>query len=220
MTATSDSFRRVLLACGAVSSVLFIGSDLIAARVYPGYSYTAQQVSELSAIGAPTRPFWVAMSIVNTPLTIAFGMGVWLSARAKLSRRVVGVLMVAFGVIGFMWVLFAPMNLRGIGNDAAHLVFAGVQVPLMVLFISVGGASLGKRFRLYSIATVIAILVPGTVVAIVAAPAIAAGRATPWMGVVERVSVYAPLVWIAVLAVVLWRRTRQTPTSSEKSAAL
>jgi hypothetical protein len=30
-------------------------------------------------------------------------------------------------------------------------------------------------------------------------------RATPWMGVFERVSVYAPMLWVLVLAVVLLR---------------
>jgi hypothetical protein len=54
--------RRMLLVCGIISPVLYIGTDILAATMlYKGYSYTAQQVSELSAIGAPTRPPWIAM---------------------------------------------------------------------------------------------------------------------------------------------------------------
>ena len=54
---------RLLLLCGALAAVLFIGTDIAAATLfYPGYDYSAQQVSELSAIGAPSRSFWVLMS--------------------------------------------------------------------------------------------------------------------------------------------------------------
>ena len=45
---------RLLLTCGIVAAPFFIVTDIVAATlVYPGYEYSAQQVSELSAIGAP-----------------------------------------------------------------------------------------------------------------------------------------------------------------------
>lgn len=56
--------NKVLLVCGIVSSALYIGTDILASMPYPGYSYTAQQVSELSAIGAPTRPLWITIEII------------------------------------------------------------------------------------------------------------------------------------------------------------
>ena len=68
---------KVLLVCGIMSSLLYIATDIIAATMlYPGYSYTSQQVSELSAIGAPTKSLWIAMSSVWSPLVIAFCIGV------------------------------------------------------------------------------------------------------------------------------------------------
>ena len=53
--------RRVLLVCGVVSSALYLaGIDVIAAWRYAGYhEYTSQMVSELMAVGAPTRPLLV-----------------------------------------------------------------------------------------------------------------------------------------------------------------
>jgi len=90
--------ERVLLVCGIISPVLYIGTDILAATMlYKGYSYTAQQVSELSAIGAPTRPLWIAMTSVWTALVIAFALGVWLSAGPKRSLLVTAVLLGAFG---------------------------------------------------------------------------------------------------------------------------
>jgi len=209
---TGTTLERVLLICGILASLLYICTDIVAATMlYPGYSYTSQQVSELSAIGAPTRPLWVAMSSVYAPLVIAFGIGVLISAGPKRSLRVTGSLLVAFGAISLLWVLFAPMHMRGTValasgsvTDSMHLVFAGVQILVMVLFIAFGAVALGRAFRLYSVGTIVAMLVAGAVVSTQAA-AIAAGQPTPWMGLVERVSVYSPMLWVAVLAITLLR---------------
>ena len=51
--------RKVLLICGILASLIYVGSDILAAMRWEGYSYTAQSVSELRAIGAPTRSFLV-----------------------------------------------------------------------------------------------------------------------------------------------------------------
>jgi hypothetical protein len=93
------------------------------------------------------------MSSVYTALIIAFGIGVWLSAGAKRSLRTAGALLVAFGIIGYWWVLFAPMNPVGqarTATDAMHLVFLVVQILVMVLFMSFGAGALGRGFRRFS----------------------------------------------------------------------
>lgn len=202
---------KALLICGIISSVLYIGTDILASTLYPGYSYTAQQVSELSAIGAPTRPLWIALLKPYMPLVVAFGIGVWLAAGSRRSLRITAVLLIAFAIIGIFW---PPMHQRGtIGSptasvtDTLHIVFAGVQVLLMTLFIAFGASAQGKGFRIYSIFTIAAMLLAGAIVS-TQVSAIAAGRPTPWMGVVERVSVYSPLIWVVVLAAVLLQSLR------------
>jgi hypothetical protein len=47
--------RKALLVSGVLASLLYLGTDVLAALLYEGYSYTDQTVSELSAIGSPTR---------------------------------------------------------------------------------------------------------------------------------------------------------------------
>jgi hypothetical protein len=50
-------WRKVLLSCGVAATLLYFGMDLLATWRYDGYSYTDQTISELSAVGAPTRSF-------------------------------------------------------------------------------------------------------------------------------------------------------------------
>jgi hypothetical protein len=207
--------RKILLVCGILSSLLYVGTDILLARSWQGYSYTSQAISELSAIGAPTRPLWVAMSFLFNPLLIAFGIGVWGSAGGKRSLRVAGILLAVWGVLGFVW-LFFPMHLRGaIGSatDTMHLILAGVTVLLMTVFIGFGSGARGKWFRLYSILTILAMLVFGALVSL-QAPRVAAQLPTPWMGVMERMSVYSPMLWVLVLAVVLLRAQGRAPNSN------
>jgi hypothetical protein len=51
--------RKALLACGILSSLLYIAMNVFVPMRWQGYSSASQTVSELSAIGAPTRPLWV-----------------------------------------------------------------------------------------------------------------------------------------------------------------
>jgi hypothetical protein len=75
---------QALVACGVLYALTYvIFNDVIAATSYYGYSRMSQAVSELSASGAPTRTFLVAMLPIGTALLIAFGIGGWKSARGK-----------------------------------------------------------------------------------------------------------------------------------------
>src|SRR6187455_1104209 len=105
----SRMVRKVLLICGIVSSVLYVAADALAAMRYEGYRYTDQTISELSAIGAPTRPLWVWLGLAYTLLVTAFGSGVWRSASRNRPLRIVGGLLIVYGVIGLAWPL-APMH--------------------------------------------------------------------------------------------------------------
>jgi hypothetical protein len=198
---------KVLLVCGILSSLLYAGTDILAAMRWEGYSYTSQTISELMAIGAPTRPLLVALLSVYNPLVIAFGIGVWGSAGRKSGLRVTGILMVAYGAVGFVGLLFAPMHLRGAegsATDTMHAIVTSVLVLLILLFIGFGAAARGKGFHLYSIATILILLVFGALAGL-QGPRIAAQLPTPWLGVMERVNVYFSLLWVLMLAVVRLR---------------
>jgi len=199
-----------LLACGVVVAVVQIAGDVIAAALYPGYSYANQTVSELSAIGAPTRPFLAGVGFVFEALVLAFAVGVWLVADGKRSLKISAVLLAVFALNAFVWGLF-PMQQRGsemAATDVAHIVGAIVQVVTIVLFIAFGSGADGRWFRIFSIALILAILGAGALVG-TQAGRIAAGAPTPFIGLIERVDFYGPSVWILVLAIELLRQQRE-----------
>ena len=206
--------RKVLLVCGILSSLLYVAMNIFVPMQFDGYSYASQTVSELSAIGAPTRPIWVWLGLLYTVLVVAFGLGVWGSAARNRPLRVVGGLMVVSGVIGLFW---PPMHQRevlaaggGTLTDTMHIVFSMVTVLLMLLALGFGAAAFGKRFRLYSIATIVLLLVFGALTG-VDAPAVGANEPTPWIGVWERINIGVYMLWVVVLAIALLRTQGERP---------
>ena len=118
---------RALLVCGILAAPLFILTDLVAAFwLYPGFDITAQQVSELSAIGAPSRDFWMLMSYPYFALNAAFAVGVWRAGTSP-SLRLTAILLMLFAVNSLLWGFVAPMHMRGEtfnATDTMHLLFA------------------------------------------------------------------------------------------------
>ena len=204
-------WRKVALVCGILSSLLYVAMNVVAAALYEGYDSASQTVSELSAIGAPTRPLWLLLAVPYTLLVAAFGWGVWLSAGRNRPLRAVGGLMITYGVIGLFW---PPMHPRGVEptlTDTMHIVFTVVTVLLMTLAIGFGAAVFGKRFRLYSIATLVVLVVFGALTGL-EAPGIPANLPTPWIGVWERINIGVFLAWVVVLATALLRARLWTLT--------
>ena len=208
---TKISLKRVLIFCGILSSLLYTAANIVVPMQYDGYSAFSQTVSELSAIEAPTRSLWVGFAGVYSLLVAAFGWGIWMSAGEKRSIRVVGMGILISAVVGLFW---PPMHQRevlaaggGSLTDTLHIAFAFFTVLMMLLAMLFGAASFGNRFRVYSIVSVLMMLVTGMLTGI-AAPRMEADLPTPWMGVWERISIAAYMLWVIVLAVLLLKRDR------------
>jgi len=167
-----------------------------------------QTVSELSAIDAPTRPLWFPLGIAYTLLIAAFGWGVLQSAEGNRMLRITGILMILHGVLGLTW---SPMHQRevlaaggGTFTDTWHIVMSVVTVLLMFLSIGFGAAAVGKRFRVYSITTILVFIVFG-VLTFFEAPGIDKNLPTPFIGLWERINIAAFMVWLLVFAMILLR---------------
>jgi hypothetical protein len=197
--------RRTLILCGVVSSLLYVAIDGLAAVRYPGYhSYLSQAISELGAVGAPTKDLVHPLFIAYDVLLIAFGLAVWASPGRKRALRFIGALLIGIAVVG---AITPPMYLRGTGDplgDLPHIVLTGVIVLFIITAIAIGASLYGRKWRLYSGATLLVIIASGTLTG-VAASQLAAGQPTPWLGVAERINIGGYLLWVAALAVALLR---------------
>jgi hypothetical protein len=202
--------RKVLLVCGAISSLLYIAMNVFIPLQWESYSSASQTISELSAIGAPTRSIWMLLAVPYTFLVTAFGFGVWKSARQNRALRMTAVLMIMYGALGIVWP-FAPMHLRGVLasggatlSDTIHIALASLTVVLMLVAMAFGASGLGKSFRLFSITSILILLVFGGLT-FLDAPRVSQNLPTPWIGVWERVNVGVFLLWTVILASYLWR---------------
>lgn len=208
--ATSTESRRPgLLLCGIISSLLYVATDLIGGLAYEGYSFTSQAVSELMAVGVPSEHVVDPLFLAYGVLVIAFGIGVVRKAAGRNhALRITGVLLVAYGAIGLTGPTLFEMHPRGttgVRGDLSHIVLTSVIGLITLTAIGVGAFALGRRFRVYSLGTILLMIVMGGVSASYGGR-LAAGSPTPGFGIFERVDIYASLLWIAVLAIALLRR--------------
>lgn len=208
---SEGAWRKALLVCGIASSLLY--AAMIWGIRYEGYNPISQVPSELTAIGAPTRALWARLGWIYTVLVTAFGVGVWTSAAGNRAVRIVGGLILALASLGLLWP-FAPMHPRevlaaggGTPSDTLHQVLAAVTVFLMFLAIGFGATAFGRRFRLYSIVTIVVLLLFGGLT-FLEAPRLQMNLPTPWIGLWERINISVFLMWVVVLAAVLWRPLR------------
>ena len=158
------------------------------------------------------RPLMIALNeIPYTLLVAAFAGGLWTSAEPKRAGRITGAMLIGYALSGMVTGVFFPMKRRealaageGTLRNAMHPPGTIVMSLFFVLAVGFGSTLLGKRFRYYSYAT-IAILVVFGVLAGLQAGQMQANEPTPWMGIEERINIYATMLWVAVLAIGLLR---------------
>ena len=201
-------FVRALLACGLLSSLLYLLSDIVGALSYPDYDYVGQAISEMSAIGAPTADLLAPFYMLYSVLFALFGAGVWFAAGRRPSLRWSAGFIIALAALGIGWPL-SPMNMRGHEptlTDTTHLALGAASTSLILAIIATGAAAFGRPLRIYSVATALVMLVFGYLMSL-DVPRVPEGLPTPWLGMNERIMMAAWLLWMAVLSVTLLRET-------------
>ncbi|MBK9544757.1 MAG: DUF998 domain-containing protein [Dehalococcoidia bacterium] len=215
--------KRLVFA-GVLMFVLYICMDVIASLAYDDYSYRDQTISELSAIGAPTRTFWVVTGLVRQVLSFAFAFGVLGLAGDRREVRIVGWLLVVFAVSDLLW-WFAPMHQRevlaadgGTWQDTLHLVLGGISSLLFFAMIGVGAFAFGRHFRWYSFATLGLMVAFGALMGAETSD-VSDNAPTPWLGIWERIAIEGAMLWEAIFAIVLLWFARGPRTTGERTRA-
>lgn len=212
-------WRQVLLGCGIAGPAWWVAMDVIGSLRYPGYSYVDQTISELSADGAPTQTFMMTLSFVPyVVLMIAFGIGVWITAAGRRAQRITAAVLICEVVWGSLGGLAFPMATREVMAAGQQTLrnqmhaWYGIGMPIFFLIaIGFGSRLFGRRFRYFSYAMLLVMIVGGILVG-QQASAMAANQPTPWLGIQERANAYAAMLWFVVLAVGLLRARGAEPT--------
>jgi len=209
--------KRYWLICGVLSSLFYVAMNAFIPLLYDGYSFQSHTVSELSAIGAPTRQVWVPLAFVYILLFAAFGFGILKSANGNRHLRTLALIIFAYCAWNFYW---PPMHQRGIEpslTDTLHIVWASVTVILMMVMMGFGAAALGTKFRVYTIGTMILLMGFGFMTSL-DAPKIPDNLPTPFLGMWERILIALFMLWVMVLATTL--RHREADSRSSEGLSL
>jgi hypothetical protein len=203
--------KQVLLVCGILSTIIYVLAIVLGAFKWDTYDSLSQTVSELIAINAPSSTIVIPLFILYSILVFAFGFGVWLSAGAQKTLKVIAVLIVTKEILGLIATLFAPMHLRGISTsqtDTFHAILTGIGVLLCMLpAIGFGAFSFGKGFRIYSIITIVIFLLFGTLAGMDGSK-IAQNQPTPYAGVWERINIFTYFLWTIMLSIKLLKMNK------------
>lgn len=198
----------LLVPSGILAFALYIAMDLGVSRRYPGYSYRDHTISELSAVGAPTRRMWLFLSVFYEALLVVSAAGTLRVADNQTRARIVGWLLSMSAAVGVLWWM-APMHRRevladggGDWRDTMHLALGGVTSVLFFATIGAGSFAFGRLFRWYSYITVVMLMVFGGLTGRMA-PKVSKNEPTPWLGITERIAVEGAMLWQAVFAAAL-----------------
>lgn len=199
---------KVLLACGMLAALVWMGTDILAALRYEGYNYPFDPISGLSALDSPTRSFVNSLVILYTILKLGFAAGIWMSAGQKRTLRITASLLIAWG-IGDLVAYFFPWkpneSMLTLNNVIHGILSGGLPVLSFLLIIVLGASADGKWFRFYSYGTLLASFAAGGVMALFGNLQMDGGVIPPWFGLTERINTYGYMLWMLAFAAILLR---------------
>lgn len=202
----SNTVQRALLFCGVFSPLLRMATDIIGGRLWKDYNFASRSISDLSAIGAPTRSLVVPLEIASLLFSILFALGVFSLARDNTLLRITAVMLFGSGVFSLIGAFFPVHLAEGMttSTNKTNTIIIGISVLFLVFAIGFGTASFKDWFRYFSIGLFVVFLVED-VWATWGKPFTLGGERGPLVGVQERTMLWGYLLWMVVLAVKLLR---------------
>lgn len=178
---------------GVAGPVAFVAAWSILGARRTGYSPVHDPISELAAVGAPTR------AVMNGGFA-AFGVGVALYASALRSHLPGAALAAATTAVATAGVAAFPLGSSF--GDHPHAAAAGIAYASLAVVPALGAGSLARRGRRTA-------AVASAAVALVTGSALAASTlASTHTGLLQRVGLTTADVWIVATAFGLMRNRR------------
>lgn len=198
-----------LLLAGVFSSLWYFAINVIVPAYYPGYDLMTYTVSELSAIGSPTRAMWVPLAVMYVFFFGVFGLGVVQLGRVAPGLKVTGWIIIGYAVFNVYW---PPMNMRGqpmAMTDILHIIWSIGTVGLMFVLMWRSRKLFGRGFNWFTVGCLVAFMVFGGLT-FLEAPGIEANTATPFIGLWERLNIGIFLGWVIAFSILLIRLNKKS----------
>jgi hypothetical protein len=203
--------RRYLLICGLLAPLVYVGAVILGGLLRPGYSHVAHAISELIAAGAPNTMLLNPLFTLYDILLAAFGVGLLLTVRAHPEQRATrssvwgALVLIVAGMLGVLMNLFFPQDPGGPPvtiTGTVHVVLAGVlSLGTMLAMLWTGlwlrHISGLRAYWNYSLTSLLLVFVFGGL------GAAAIATHSPYLGLVERLTIGAFLQWVFVIALKL-----------------
>lgn len=181
---------------GVVGPVAFITAWTALGSMQPHYSPSADPISRLAAIDAPT-------SVAMTAGFLAFAAGALLYSR-ELRVALPGPAALAAAISGAASIGIAATPLGSALGGTPHAICAGIAYAAIATTPILGGRSLGQQGRQRAAVVSIAI---GLASAVSLA---ASSLASPWAGLLQRLGLTLGDAWIVATAWHLLPRSKRT----------
>lgn len=202
--------KKVLLICGAISPLIYIGMTFLGGALIPGYSHITDTVSELMSPGAPNKTLMDILMASSSVFMSLFGIGVLHFVKGSGQASKLGltsaILLIVLGILQIIVVAFFPQDPMGeklTFPGKMHIGLVGIQALMSILIPLFLGLWLRKTglmpgFGTYSIVS--------------AALTIAMGIAimplgSSILGLTERLTILIYDLWLIVIGIkmYLWK---------------
>jgi hypothetical protein len=204
MNTSISILQKVLLTSGLLAPLLYFGTDRLVGRLIPSYSFSAQSMSDVSAIGSPQRSLAVLLSVVACVFMTAFGVSLWLVSDQVLLLRAVSVLIIGNAIFGLIAILFFPTQYGVRPNFvSAGVLIMFASVLCFILAIVFGAIASKGWFRIFSLA-IPATYILFAILRFATAKNFSTGEAVSLIGAQERTMSYTYLLWVFVFSIYLW----------------
>jgi hypothetical membrane protein len=204
--------QRFLSICGMIAPVLFLFMSILGGAIRPGYSHISDTISELLSPGSPNKLLLDTLYITFSLLLILFGIGILLFVRKWKNSSWTGFagasLFIAMGVLQLSTAVIFPQDAWGTPATffgKMHIFLHGIISIVSLLYMLLIGTWTDRMkifpgFRLYSFITICA--------AIISAGLFAFNYGRPYMGLTERMAAIIGFQWTFVLALNIYRQSR------------
>ena len=199
--------NKAFAICGIIAPILYLLMVIIGGALSPGYSHIAETVSELLVAGAPNKPLLNTLLITDYVLGILFPIGLHRGINGGKGSKVGPVFLIIVSVV-CLFTVFFPQDPGGEPVTLAGTVHVVLIIPMVILSLGAFLAfwrrlksdSLWSGYDRYSLVTFIIAIPLGVISAF--------SLNSPYIGLLERISVTVILQWGFVMAIKLFRLSR------------